>query len=252
MRERLQNYRWLIASLGFWQFLFYKLQLLRVRLRHIDHSVALFTKYAAFPLEFRPNTSDHAVFLQIFVHREYHCLDDVDKVSLIIDCGANIGYTSAYLLSRFPLARLIAIEPDPENFAMLEKNLARYSGRYRALRSAIWSHATGVVIASKERGEEWSRSVKPANKDESASLVATDIGSLLEASGCDRISILKIDIEGAEAVIFSSNYEHWLSRVDNLVIELHGEECASIFEKAIAAQNFRVSQCGELTICTRS
>lgn len=252
MMERFQNYWLLISSLGFWQFLFYKLQLLRVRLLRIDHPISLFSKQAAFPLQFRPGTSDHAVFFQIFVHQEYRCLDHAHDVKLIIDCGANIGYTSAYLLSRFPKASLIAVEPDPENFAMLERNLVRFAGRYRALRSAVWSHGTKLVVSGKERGGEWSRSVKLADGDESPNFVATAIGTLFEESGCPRISILKIDIEGAEKAVFSSNYESWLPKVDNLAIELHGRECASIFEKAIASQNFAVSQCGELTVCTRS
>lgn len=252
MRERLQSYRLLISTLGFWQFLFYKIQLLRVHLLRLERPVSLFSKYAKFPLRFRPNTSDHAVFFQVFVNLGYRCLDDARDVSLIIDCGANVGYTSAYLLTRFPTARVIAVEPDPENFTMLEMNLAGYGERYRAVRAAIWSHATGLVMASKEPGTEWSRSVKLANGDEAASLQATDIGSLLDQSGCPTISVLKIDIEGAETAVFSSNYESWLSKVDNLAIELHGQEAVSIFEKAIASQHFKVSQCAELTVCTRA
>lgn len=267
MKERWRIYRFLIARLGLWQFLVYKLQLLRVRLFRIAQPVSLFSKRAAFPLRFRPNTSDLGVFFQVFVHQEYRCLDNARNVNLIIDCGANVGFTAAYLLSRFTAAQLIAVEPDPENFRMLEKNLAPYAGRYRALRSAIWSHATDLVIAGKEPGGEWARRVILANNEGSAhsagsaqahsassgqdAVVATDIGALLQESGCARISILKIDIEGAEAAVFSTNYEGWISKIDNLVIELHGEECTSIFKKAIAPQNFTLSQCGELTVCTR-
>jgi FkbM family methyltransferase len=251
MRARLQNYYWLIKSLGFLGFLFYKLQLLSVQLLRIQHPVPLISKRAKFPLLFRPNSSDHAVFFQVFVNQGYRCLDKVHNPELIIDCGANVGYTSAYLLSRFPTARVIAVEPDPENFAMLEMNLARYTGRYRTIRSAVWSHATRLVLAGTEPGSEWSRSVKEASTTESSRFVATDINTLLEESGFPRISILKIDIEGAEIDVFASNYQKWIPKVDNLVIELHGEECAAVFEKAIAEEKFVRSRCGELMVCTR-
>jgi FkbM family methyltransferase len=172
-------------------------------------------------------------------------------VNLIIDCGANVGYTSVYLLNRFPEARVVAVEPDPDTFAVLKANLAPYPGRYRAICSAVWSHAAGLVFSG-QRGSEWSQNVRPAKDSEAANVAAIDIGTLLEESGAERISILKIDIEGAESAVFSSNYENWIKRVDNLVIELHGEKCRSIFETAVAAENFVISQSGELTVCTRS
>jgi FkbM family methyltransferase len=221
-------------------------------LLHIKNPVTLWSKRAKFPLQFRPGTSDHAVFFQIFVHREYGCLDGIRDASLIIDCGANVGYSSAYFLSRFPNARVVAVEPDPENFAILAANLSPYAGRYRAIRSAVWSHSTGLVLsASPSLGSEWARSLKAASDGEPPTLMATDIGTLFEQSGYDRISILKIDIEGAEAAVFSFNYKSWLTKVDNLVIELHSEECTSIFQRAISAQNFAVSHCGELIVCRR-
>ena len=82
--------------------------------------------------------------------------------------------------------------------------------------------------------------------------MGTDIETLLLDSGYARISILKVDIEGAEAAVFSSNYQHWIKKVDNLVIELHDEQCSSIFLEAISAENFVVSHCDELTVCKRA
>jgi hypothetical protein len=100
-------------------------------------------------------------------------------------------------------------------------------------------------------GREWARTVRETRNGEKPTMTATDIGTLLEDSGYERISILKIDIEGAESVVFSSNYESWIEKVDNLVIELHGDECRSIFRKAILNADFNLSQCDELTVCKR-
>lgn len=60
----------------------------------------------------------------------------------------------------------------------------------------------------------------------------------------------KIDVAGAESFAFSLNYENWIGKVDNFVVELHNDECRSIFRKAISNE-FGVSECDELVICKR-
>jgi FkbM family methyltransferase len=247
-------YRDLILSLGFAGFALYKLQRLRMRFFGIRTPYTLCSKYARFRLLCRPNTSDMEVFWQIFVKREYRCLDDVKQPKFILDCGANIGYSAAYFLTRFPEATLTAVEPDPANCAMLETNLARFTGRYRVVRSAIWSEETGLAWEETpyRGGQEWSRMVRRAKPGEVPFIFATTIGCLLSESQEDRISILKIDIERSELALFSANYKEWLDRIDNLTIELHDEECASVFHGAIADQGFTLFHCDELTVCRRS
>ena len=54
---------------------------------------------------------------------------------------------------------------------------------------------------------------------------AIDIQSLVDSCGGEPISILKIDIEGAEYEVFSSpGWRRWIDRVETLVIEVHGED----------------------------
>jgi FkbM family methyltransferase len=213
----------------------------------------LYSRYTRFPVWCRPGTSDLSMFAEIISHRAFRCLDGIENARLIVDCGANVGFSSAYFLTRYRQASLIAVEPDPDNFRMLEKNLAPYAGRYRAIESAIWSHPTGLVL-SEERlgvGNECARTVRPVGPNERPAMTALDIGSMLDQSGFDRISILKVDVEGAEKVIFASNYERWLPRVDNLVIELHDPECVRIFEAAIAGEDFELSTCDDQMVCLR-
>lgn len=253
-KKRILSYGHLIRCLGFAGFALYKLQMLRLRFFGIRTPFTLCSKRARFRLLCRPDTSDKEVFWQIFVHREYRCLDDVKQPTFILDCGANVGYSAAYFLTRFPEATLTAVEPDAANCAILEANLARFSGRYRVVRSAIWSEKTGLAWdeAPFRGGREWSRVVRPAKPGEVPFAFATTIASLLKESQQDRISILKIDIEKSELALFSANYKEWLDRVDNLTIELHDEECASVFRKAIADQGFTVFDCDELTVCRRA
>jgi FkbM family methyltransferase len=215
--------------------------------------VWLWSKHALHPLRCRPGTSDVNVFGQIFRDLEYRCLDDARDVRLFIDCGANVGYSSAYFLSHFPGAKGIAVEPDPANFAALTANVKPYGDRCEVLNTAIWSHEAGLVMSEAPWGDgrEWARTVRVAGPGETATMTAIDIGTLLERSGFDRISILKVDIEGAESTAFGSNYESWIGKVDNLVIELHSEEAREIVGHAIAAEDFATSTSGELFVCRR-
>ena len=216
---------------------------------------SLVSKHARHPLKFRPNTSDAAVFQQIFVEREYACLDDVAAAGLILDCGAYVGYSCAYFLTRFPGCKLIAIEPDPANFELLCHNLAPYGDAAEMIPAAVWSRPVRLAFAETQYrdGREWTKHVRACTPGESGSVQAEDIGSLLARTGHERISILKMDIEGAEVQVFSENYEAWIDRVDNLVIELHNDSmfgnADAVFARAIAGRGFTVSRSGELTVC---
>jgi FkbM family methyltransferase len=208
---------------------------------------------AQHPLWIRPSTSDLDAFRQVFMEREYAALGDLANVDLVIDCGANVGYTSAWFLTRYPSCRLITIEPDAGNFAMLSRNLAPYGDRARLIRAGLWSRPCGLKISEApfRDGREWSVQVHEARADEATDLVAVDLGSLLAEAGAARVSILKIDIEGAERQVFSENYESWIDRFDALAIELHDDECRRVFEQAIRGQPLAISQAEELTICRR-
>ena len=199
----------------------------------------------------RPRTSDLEVFDLIFRYREYRCLDTLREPRLIIDCGANVGFSSVYFLSRFPQAYVIAVEPDAENFIALQRNLASYSGRTLALQAAIWSHPCELVVSRGGDGREWARTVREGQTGEKTMVAATDIGALIARTGFERVSVLKIDIEGAEAQVFSSDRLEWLKLVDTIVIELHGNICAAVFHSAIADEQYEITTCDELTVCIR-
>jgi hypothetical protein len=104
-------------------------------------------------------------------------------------------------------------------------------------------------------GGEWTKQVREARSNDANVLPAVTVGALLRESGHQRISILKVDIEGSEAIVFSEGYGSWLSKVDVIVIELHDDsafgDCARVFHQAISGQGFTVSRVGELTVCRR-
>lgn len=203
------------------------------------------------PFFCRFGTSDEWLLDHLFFDEEYAPLGQVEQPQLILDCGANVGFSALYFLNQYPHAQVIAVEPDPDNLAMCHKNLAPYGDRVRIVPSAVWSHRTGLVLEKPEEQQgEWAISVRPALASEQPDLEAIDIASLFQESGCDRIDILKIDIETAEAVVFAEHYRPWLDHVRYLAIEIHqvpGDVCATAVYNALNQYPCETWEAGELT-----
>jgi len=79
-----------------------------------------------FPLMYRAGTTDSKVIIGTIVREEYATPLLPDRAGVIIDAGANVGDVSCWLLSRYPDAIVIAIEPSPDTFAVLKQNLEPY------------------------------------------------------------------------------------------------------------------------------
>ena len=204
---------------------------------------------AKYPLLARFGTSDLDVFYQIFVEREYATIADVDDVRFVLDLGANVGYSSAWFASTYPEARIIAVEPDPENAAMCRINLAPYGDRVTILQVGAWSRRVGLVLHRGFRdGREWSVQVREAAPHETTEVEGVDIPSMLREAGVDRIDILKMDTERAEAEIFAHRPSLWLDRTRNVVVELHDQECERLCRLALASYDCDIYRSGELTV----
>ena len=227
-----------------------KWQQARVRRGAVTEPYQLHSQHLTHPVWCRPGTTDAHVFHQIFVLREYSCVDDLVDPQLILDCGANVGYSSAYFLSRFPRVEVVAIEPDSGNCELLERNLRPYGRRVRIVQSAVWSHPADLIIEAAD-GQEWGGQVRECRPGETPSLVATDIPTLLAGTGRDRLDLLKMDVEGAEEVIFAPGCESWLARTENIVVELHGPARVAAFRRFVTPAQGTIFDHQELTVFKR-
>jgi FkbM family methyltransferase len=190
------------------------------------------------------------VIRQVFAYGEYDCISQERDVSLILDCGANIGAASFYLLHRYPQAHVIAVEPDAGNFEICRRNLSPFADRITLVNAAVWPTSVPMRIQhGPYGGGEWALQVRPVGPGESQDVVATTIPELLGPDPERCADILKIDVEGAELELFRTEYDGWLRRTRNLAIELHGAACERAFFRAMASFRWRLQRSGELTIC---
>jgi FkbM family methyltransferase len=165
------------------------------------------------PLYLRARTSDLRAFQQVFIDGD-HDVPLPAAPRTIVDAGANVGFASVAFAHRFPEARVIALEVEAGNYAMLQRNVAPYPN-VRALHAGLWSHRTTLQIVNPS-DDAWAFRVSEGGKV--PALGVTDICALFDT---DHIDLLKVDIEGAELEVFSNHAERWIDRVSWLMIELH-------------------------------
>lgn len=204
-------------------------------------------KYPVFLSNFK---QDVTTLFQIFFTKEYK-IEFEKAPECIIDCGANIGLSAVYFASEFPGATILAIEPDEDNFRILEKNVAPYSNII-ALKKAIW-HRKAFVETIDTGGGGWA--IQTKETESGTGIEGVTVQELMDAYHFPRIDILKIDIEGAEEQLFSENYDSWLGKTACIAIELHEflrKGSSANFYKAIEPYHFALSSNGENLICKRT
>ena len=205
------------------------------------------------PMSVRLNTTDLATLLQIFWNREYE-FDLAVAPNVIIDGGANVGYSSIYFAQRFPNARIISVEPHPDNFAQLQKNIQGFS-QISAVQAAIWHRNEDLGLWDPDEGH-WGFRVDATNERSSSQehmIKGISIDSLAQQFAIKHIDLLKLDIEGSEKEVFSDS-KNWIDSVDVIVAELHDKYrvgCARAFY--VATQDFPCERrLGENIIISRT
>jgi len=169
----------------------------------------------------------------------------------VLDLGANVGYSSAYFLSRFPDSRVVAVEPDDRNIIVCRENLKPYGDRAILLHAAVWAERTELCVSKGTFGDgrEWATQVVQPRGGANGDVQGWDVGSLIDMGGSASVDLLKVDIERAELAVFGQSAQEWIPRVRNICIELHGPDCEKAFFDALSGFDYELGHSGELTMC---
>jgi len=169
-----------------------------------------------FKILFRnPKSFLHTV-KELFIDEIYK-FETLNENPYIIDCGAYIGTSVLYFKTNYPSSKILAFEPDKNNFKILNQNAISWNfDNVEIINKAIWINNNSINFDSKG---EMSGSINLIeSQNQKANLVQTQrLCDLLDV----KIDLLKIDIEGAEYEVIK-DCESNLKNVEKLFIEYHG------------------------------
>jgi FkbM family methyltransferase len=184
-----------------------------------------------------PPTTDLDTAYELYVGECYRCPRPLDPagVRLVVDLGANVGYSCLLWCRQFAAARVIAYEPMPAHLEQLRLNLAMngYAGRVDVVPAAAASRPGRLLMSDDENRS----SAFPAPGAPTIEVPAVDLFTDL---GSRRIDLMKMDIEGAEYALLA---DPRFGRLDlgALVLEWHarpGDEDGRWCEETLRAAGY--------------
>jgi FkbM family methyltransferase len=195
-------------------------------------TVTLRTAAGERPFHHRGTRADLGVIDQMFNTEDYslarlrrgpelHALYDTwvraGSRPLILDAGANIGASVVYFSLAFSKAHIVALEPARNNFELLGRNVGGIDVDARC--AAIGAAAGEVVLTDPGEGEWGYRTADAGEGTRVPRLAAAALVREKRNAGFTPF-IAKIDIEGAEAELFSADTA-WVDDFPLLIVELH-------------------------------
>lgn len=173
-------------------------------------------------LTLRPEpTTDLATAYEIFLGQAYHQPDQVPRISpqLIIDIGANVGFSVIYWSAIYPYAQIVAFEPLEIHLRMIRENVAKnkLSDRVKIISHGVSNKEYEAFIVERENE---SIVVDVAEQGNYHKIKILD---LFKEIGNQRIDLLKMDIEGGEYSILNDDRFKQLN-IKQIVMEWHNTD----------------------------
>lgn len=184
----------------------------------------------------RTHAGDLGILYEIFWQQSYNLPQlRAGTFRTVVDVGANVGLAALYFLEKYPVSRLICVEPEPANFQLLQHNM---KGTAAVAVQAALSATNGTV---KMDSSPQAYNAKVSAETGTVEVPAISMATLLQMQGLAWVDLLKIDIEDYEQQVFAGP-THWLAQVGTLLIEIHSAASLAAVRKAVQAQGFSWEQ----------
>jgi syringomycin synthetase protein SyrE len=177
--------------------------------------------------------------------------------AVVIDAGANVGMFSLFAASACRGARVIALEPVPQTYAILRVNAALYDFGIEPLncgvasreQTAVFTHYPNVsifsgrfadgaqdreIIAAYIRNQARQAGEAPPSDAEIKTILGErfqgepvecrlrTISQIIRERGLDRVDLLKLDVERSELEALAGIEDGDWPKIRQIVIEAHG------------------------------
>ena len=140
-----------------------------------------------------------------------------NNCSVILDCGSNVGVSAAFFSLNYPEAEIKCYEADPDVFQLLEENIKNNKlENINTINAAVWINDNGI---------RFNQDFIDGGCIELSENPGVKVNSLRlrdELARYEKVSLLKMDIDGAEAAVIEDCKDS-LGNVDNILIEYHSK-----------------------------
>ena len=175
--------------------------------------------------------------------REFVSKLNLRKDSMILDLGAYVGYYTALLSQLYPATNIVAIEASPSIFNILKKTCVLNKIQNVTLINKAISNENGSEVELYEKHsmstflKEYLTVLSPGSDPEKLKkemIQTLTIDNLVATMNIEEVSLLKIDIEGAEVLALKGAMESLRKRkINNILIEYHSVENYNLLIKMI-------------------
>lgn len=157
-------------------------------------------------------------------------LDDVYRVNgfpiehdwTVIDIGAGFGDFTVLAAREAPNGRVLAFEPFPDSYQLLQENLRRNQvPNATASPAAITANAREVSLDFSTFEPLQVKSDATAVSGEGERVESIALGALLEREEIAQVDLLKLDCEGCEYEVLMESPPEVIARVERVVMEYH-------------------------------
>jgi FkbM family methyltransferase len=184
-------------------------------------------------IHYRLNKGDLWSMREVLRDECYRFPGDIHP-DVIVDLGGNIGLTSMWLHNRYKPRKIVVLEPSSDNARIARENLSALNDVV-VIEAAVGSTDGYAHFAAAEESNKGAVSF-----DKAGSVRVMSMNTLIkEVEINGPIDLLKVDIEGGEAELFSQNLE-WLDSVEHIITEFHPDVIDVVpIRQAICSRGFR-------------
>jgi FkbM family methyltransferase len=160
---------------------------------------------------------------EIFYEGRYE-IDCDNESPKIIDAGAHVGLATLYFKSRWPNAKITCIEPHPQTFEYLKKNLwMNKLDDVEVIQAALAEQVGERQLFFDTTEDEWFSTAgfhdKAWNGDQQSQSIRVNTIPLKQVI-TEPVNILKLDVEGAETTVLSAA-QSVFPFIHHIIMEYH-------------------------------
>ncbi|NOX24542.1 MAG: FkbM family methyltransferase [Deltaproteobacteria bacterium] len=167
----------------------------------------------------------HHEFKEIFMENAYSIglRKKVKKNATIIDIGANVGFFTMFVVSKYPNATVYSYEPIYSNFETLIRNKElNNTKKITCFNEAVCGH-NGMIKIYFDDTDSFTTSATIVNNDNlpAIEISCLTLAEVFKRNNLNKCDLLKLDCEGAEYDILFNTPKDIFDKIDQMAIEVH-------------------------------